>query len=242
MTDTQNNTQNNNFVWIASFDIGKKNFSFCIEEVYLPDIQSITNIPLDRRYNLNGTPTDEMKCILDEVCGNGKVILHENKDLTAGCDSKLSLDPLSFHNMNDVLDSYVKYFDKCKIILIEQQMSFRGKHNLMALKLGQHCYSYFVLTYGKEKEIIEFPAYHKTQILGCEKLEKITKKGKIRYISIDKPKRKKWSIAKATEILELRGEDAILKNLKTVKKKDDLADVITQLNAFKFLRYVAKKI
>jgi hypothetical protein len=66
----------------------------------------------------------------------------------------------------------------------------------MALKLGQHCWSYFSIHYGRSKNIIEFPAYHKTQVLGAEKDKKVTKTGKINYKAVDKPQRKKWCFKK----------------------------------------------
>ena len=37
---------NENIVWIASFDIGKKNFAFYIEEINLKELQEIKNIKL----------------------------------------------------------------------------------------------------------------------------------------------------------------------------------------------------
>ena len=177
------------------------------------------------------------------MCANGKTILHKNLDLTENCDPKAKLDPETFHNMNDTLDEYLEYFDHCSAFVIEQQMSFRGKTNTMAMKLGQHCYSYFTFQYGRTKQIIEFPAYHKTQILGAPKVPgKKNKRGTFRWKGMDKPKRKKWSIDKAIEILTSRGELEVLDGLTTVKKKDDLADTLTQLQAFKYLTFVERKL
>jgi hypothetical protein len=56
-----------------------------------------------------------------------------------------------------------------------------------------------------------------------------------------KPQRKKWSVQKVTEILENRGETDILDGMKKKKKKDDLADVVVQLQAFKYRHYVDKQ-
>jgi len=229
---------------VASFDIGKKNFAFYIEEFDKFELMNIKNIPLITRYNANGTPTAMMQDILDRVCSNGKTILHKNLDLTENCDKKKRLDPETFHNMNDELDKYIHYFDECSAIIIEQQMSFgKGKNNPMAMKLGQHCYSYFTFKYGRSKTIVEFPAYHKTQILGAKKVAgKTTKKGTVRWKAMDKKTRKKWSVDKAIEILTSRGELDILKRLTTVSKRDDLADTLTQLQAFKYMAFVSKEI
>jgi hypothetical protein len=228
---------------IASFDIGKKNFCFYIEEIDRGSLLALKNIPSTRRYNPNGTPTAKMQDLLEEVFANGETILHVNLDLTENCDKALRLDPETFYNMNDELDEYLPYFDECAAFVIEQQMSFgRGKNNPMAMKLGQHCYSYFTFKYGRTKQIVEFPAYHKTQVLGAPKVPgKKTKKG-FRWKGMDKRARKKWSVEQAIEILTSRGELDVLEGLTTVAKRDDLADTLTQLQAFKYLTFVEKKL
>lgn len=225
--------------WIASIDIGKKNFAFCIEEIDRKEFTDITNIAASKRYNSDGTVTEVMQSVLDKIYANGKIVLYKNVDLTKNCNPKLKLDPETFHNMNDVLNQYVKQWEKCSYIVIEEQMSFGKKLNKMAMKLGQHCYSYFTFKYGRTKKVIEFPAYNKTQILGAPKIEgKPYKSGKKRYKAMGKPQRKKWSVEKAIEILTCRGEMDILETLTSAKKRDDLADVLTQLQAFKYLQFV----
>lgn len=232
-----------NIIWSASFDIGKKNFAFYIEEYNIEDINNQKNITKNKRYNKDGTTTKEFSKVIKNICLNGKTIIFKNSDLTIGCDKKKYLDKKIYYNMYDLLDNYKEYWDKCKYFVIEQQMSFGNRRNTMALKLGQHCYSYFVYRYGRfGKDIFEFPAYHKTQVLGAQKIQKKLKSGKISYKAIDKPARKKWSIIKATEILENRNELEIMNQLKSKKKKDDLADVLCQLQAFKFLYFIDKTI
>lgn len=231
-------------VFIASFDIGKKNFAFCIEEVDLNLFKKIKTIPVKSRYKENGTCTEGMEKVLEKVYENGKLILHKNLDLTTNCDSKLKLDPETFHNMNEELDKYKEYWEKCDIILIEEQMSFGKKLNKMAVKLAQHCYSYFTFNYGRFKTMVEFPAYHKTQVLGAPKVEgKPYKSGKKRYKAMEKTDRKKWSVEKCIEILTSRGEIDIIEKMTEKRgrrkaKLDDLADVVVQLQAFKFRTFV----
>ena len=222
----------------ASFDIGKKNFSFYVEYFDSDSLQSV-KIPQSKRYNQDGTPSDEFSEILTEYYLNGKKILLENIDITNGCDPKVKLDPETFHNMTDVLDQYQEIWDQCSVFIIEKQMQFGKQINPMAMKLGQHCYSYFAFKYGRFKEIIEFPAYHKTQVLGAEKVQssKKTKTGKYSYKTIDKPKRKKWCIMKASEILHSRGDQESSEQIKKSRKKDDLWDVICQLQAWKIIKY-----
>jgi hypothetical protein len=169
---------------IVSFDIGKKNFAFVVEE--------------------ENDENDEK---------NGKIILFKNLDLTIDTNKKLYLDPKIFHNMYTELEKYTSFWEKCNVILIEKQMSFRGKRNTMALKLGQHCYSYFVFKYGTTKKIIEFPAYHKTQVLGAPKKQ-------------TKNQRKKWAIEKAQSILAQRGDYENLVAIFHERKLDDICDCI----------------
>ena len=124
-------------------------------------------------------------------------------------------------------------------------MSFGKRNNTMALKLGQNCESYFLYSYGRFKKVIEYPAYYKTQILGAQKTEKKLKSGKIKYMAIDKPARKKWCIQKGLSVLEDRKDfDNIEELQKKIGKKkqklDDKMDVLCQLQSFKYLYFVEK--
>jgi len=214
-------------IWLASFDIGKVNFSFCVEEVDLSQMEQLQTIPKPCRYYKDGTYTNEFRALMKRVCLNGKIILLENLDLTVGSDSKQYLDPMIFITMNQVMDKYKEYWDQCVSFVIEEQMGFKNKRNTMALKLGQHCLSYFIFNYANFKQAIEFPSYHKTQVLGSPK-------------KMSKYERKMWSVNHALDILTDRDDEAFLKNIRTRKKKDDVADCITMLQAFKFLAFVDK--
>lgn len=227
-------------IWLASFDIGKKNFSFYIEEIELTEIDELPIVPKNARYKIDGTPTEQFQIVIDKICNSGQRILHENVDLTNNCTKGSYLDPETFHNMTDVLDHYKQYWDQTDIFIIEQQMSFGKNRNTMALKLGQHCYSYFAINYNRFKKIIDFPAYHKTQILGAPKTMTKTKKGKISWKAVDKPARKKWSIDKATSILAERGDFKGMSDMVSKGKKDDYADTLCQAQAAKYLLFVEK--
>jgi len=222
---------------IASFDIGKKNFAFYIEEFNTDMFDTLKDIPDKKsRYNINGTLTEEFKPIVDDICSNGKVILYQNVDLTENVEDNTIINPEYYYNMSNVLDKFTDEWDKCDKFIIEKQMAFGVQNNIMAIRLGQHCWSYFACKYGRDKDIIEFPAYHKTQILGAEKIQTTTKKG-TRYKSMNKPKRKKWCISKALDIFTLRDDQKTIEKMKSIKKKDDLADVLCQLQAYKIITY-----
>ncbi len=223
-------------MWIASFDIGKKNFSFYIENI---NPISLENIPKKERYNPNGTCKEEFSKLLHDLYCNGEKVLLKNVDITSDTDKKKYFDSDLCHNLTELLDQYKEYWDKVEYFVIEQQMSFGTKINTMALKLGQHCESYFMIKYGRMKKVIEFPSYHKTQVLGSEKIE-IVKGNKKTYKNIDKPARKKWSIETAYGILTERGDFDTIEEITSSKKKDDLCDVIIQAQAFKYLYFVEK--
>lgn len=226
---------------IASFDIGKKNFAFYVEEVNIEELEKLNTIPKNRRYRPDGTPTEAFEELISTVYLTGNKILYQNLDLTKGAAKGKYLDSIVYYNMISALDKFKYIFDRCSIIVIEQQMSFKQAQNTMALKLGQHCHSYFIFRYpitqdgdfvfDESKEIIEFPAYYKTQILGAPKIN-----GK----AMAKPERKKWATEKAMSILLERGDTDTLDEIANSKKKDDLADTLIQLQSFKFLRYVDK--
>ena len=212
---------------LVSFDIGKKNFAFVIEEVNINKVNKLTKIDKKLRYNKDGSPTKLFEKELNKLYKCGKVILVKNVDLTKDCNPKLTLDEHTYVNMLDVLDEHQEYWDKCEHIIIEKQMSFRGKYNVMAMKLGQFCFSYFKIKYRESKNIIDYPAYHKTQVLGAIKLDV-----KQKY------KRKKWAIQKATEILELRKDTQNLKQIQDKKKQDDMSDCLLMTITYTYLKYI----
>lgn len=186
---------------------------------------------------------------LNKVFRNGKIILLKNSDLTGNVEKGIYYDSEYCHNMTDLLDEYIPYWNQCSAFIIEQQMNFRGKTNSMAVKLGQHCFSYFAINYKRFKSIIEFPSYHKTNVLGAERSVVFTKTGKPKWKTLGDKERKKWAISKAKEILELRGDSYHLQVFEQKRKKgikrmklDDISDTIIQLQAFKYLVFIAEEI
>jgi hypothetical protein len=227
-------------IWIASFDIGHRNLCFSIEEINEGDINQIEKLPKNKQYNSDGTATEKQQNILQQICKNSKTVIFKNKDITKK--SIKVLDTEVFHLLTDHLDNYQDYWDKCSYFIIEKQMAFGKMINLKAIKLGQHCFSYFAFKYNRLKHIIEFPAYHKTQILGAPKNKKETKKGKITYKAVDKPTRKKWAVEQAFNILADRNDFNSLNLLESSSKKDDIADCILQSLSAIYLIYIEQNI
>ena len=199
---------------IASIDIGKKNLAILIEEFDEMKLKTLTPPPVSQRRNRNGTLPNEMKTVINEVYKNGKILFFNNEDLTTDTSSNIMSIQL-FYNFNKYLMKLKPWFDKCDVILIEKQLMV----NPMAIKLAQHVFSFFTFLYpDREKELIEYNASNKTQVLGCEMNLTKTKKGLERYKPIDKPKRKKWSVLNAIEILKLRTDTKNLNELNLNKK------------------------
>lgn len=233
--------------WVVSLDPGYKNFAFVIEEFDEGEIQSLPKIPKQLRYNADGTVTEKFRKILEKVYDNGKVILFENSDLTHGCvDRKKgkskALDVNVFHNLTELLDQYHDYWSQCDAFVIEMQMAFRGVYNIAALKIAQHCFSYFTMRYGRRIDICEYPAYFKTQILGAPKTIHKTRGGKVSYKAMTKPERKKWCTEKACEILTRREDFDTLSVLNSKSKRDDISDCIGMCVSWRVLRYIDKSI
>jgi hypothetical protein len=230
-------SEKNNTIQIASFDIGKKNFAFLIEEINLDEIEKdIKNIEKNNRYNVDGTCKKEFQDILHKVYKNGKVILIKNLDITINCDKKKYLDKELFYNMIDALDEYKEYWKNVSYFVVEKQLQI----NPTAVRLSVVCMSFFMFYFGRFKKVVEFDAYYKTTTLGTKKDQKKLKSGKIKYVSISKPERKKWAIEQASYILTEREDFKTLSELVSSKKKDDMSDVLCQLQAFKYLYFVDK--
>ncbi len=114
--------------------------------------------------------------------------------------------------------------------------------NKKVLKYHIHLEAYFKTCYGTFKEVVLFPSYHKTQVFEAEKwinLDPLTRKtdkyGKPFYTKMSYNNRKKSCIIKALEILEQRHDTDTIWKLERSQKKDDMCDVICQLQAYKWL-------
>ncbi len=91
--------------------------------------------------------------------------------------------------------------------------------------------------YKGKKEVIVFPSRYKTLILGAPKMIK-NRNNKIKKMS--GAQRKKWAVEKAGYIFSLRKDIKSLSELNSRKKKDDPADAIVMLQAYKVMIYYDK--
>jgi len=229
-----------NKIWVASFDIGTKNFAFCIEEFDQDELDEVLKIPKNQRYTETGELAEKFRKEIKKVCLNGRIVLLQKIDVTPGCDEDRYYDPQLIQNMTSVLDDYKTYWDKCAAFVIEQQMSYSGRQgygrfpskkvlkiNTKAVKVGQHVNSYFNIIYGGFKPVFEFPSYYKTQVMGAPK-------------KLSDSQRKTWAVNAAKSILSDRGDFETFERIDNYTKKDDVSDVIVQAQAWKYLMFVDK--
>ena len=217
-----------------SIDIGVHNMAFYIEEFDVEKIKGLA-CPKILRYDDNGCPTSRWKELLKKVYINGKKVFHDKVDLSA--DKGTQFDVQTFINLSNYLESILEEIDRCDFIVIEQQL----KTNPMAQRLEQHCISWLTFMYLDSKTIVVFPAKNKTQVLGAPK-KLLDSKGKLKKMT--KLQRKKWACDEAAYILNLRDDVESLHFIFSLNKskKDDLSDVIVQLNAFKIKCFIDKQL
>jgi hypothetical protein len=209
----------------VSIDIGAKNFCLYIETFNIDNLHKITNIPKNKRYEKDNTPTPAFRKILNEVYREGKKELLEKVDISGKSRTEMLV------NLTIFLDSHKKLLDSSDLIMIEEQK----KENNQARCLEQHCYSYFIFNYSDTKPIIIFKSRYKTQILGMKKYDKGLKAYQKKKI------RKDWTVTKSGFIFKLRNDQETLDQLNTKGKKDDESDTICQLQALKYIFFVDKK-
>ena len=200
---------------VAAFDMGTRNFAFCVE--------SGINIPISRikpTFDVDGNATPEYAQYLETVYRQGNLIECYKVDLVEY--SKTNRIENIYLALNAILDRFGRLWDATDVILIEQQMAYgRNKANIQALRLAQHCLSYFYTIYGKFKKVIEWPSTHKTRVLGCPLVLRKTHKT-----------RKQFSIDLANRILKERN-DQLLERYTSFDKKDDISDCILMIQTYK---------
>lgn len=212
-------------IWVASFDPGLVNFAFIIEEFNPSNIESIVKVKDKYRFKSDGTPTADYNKLLKSVYSEGKVILVRNIDLTKGITKKAKqLSSSVYINFINEFDKLSPFWDHCSVFLIEQQ--FRK----MAIKIAQHCRSYFTVLYKNfsGKIITEYSSRHKTHKLGSKR-------------GINRPQRKLWSIELSKRILSSRGEHNVINQIESYKKQDDICDCLIQLQSFKIVFFIYQK-
>lgn len=122
----------------------------------------------------------------------------------------------------ELLDSYHEIIKTCcGGIVIESQV----RSNQICVKMQQHLVTYFMIVHPLLKVHL-FQARHKLRIFPPEEPDRVK----------TYRQRKQYSVTKSLELLQKRGELAIIDKLNAQPKKDDMADVFLQLQAFKIMQ------
>ena len=216
-------------IYIASFDLGFKNFAYCIEAYDIDTLCSIKK-PNKLMYKSDGTPDINTLEFISKIQESGTTINISNTDIS-DIDDNGKVEKETLCNLASFLDSQSHFFDMCGYIIIEKQMFFGNKKNPKAVKLQHFLESYFLLRYGRLCNIVIFPAFHKTRVLGAKK-EQILGKSKKKWKVVNKTTRKIWAINTALKMLLYRGDMFFYETIDQMKKKDDVCDCLLQCCAF----------
>ena len=215
---------------ILSMDMGTKNFAFWVDVYPRNVLRTFANAELS--YQPDGRPTLATRRVIEAVSLSGRAILFSNTDVSSLEDTKTVVSADTLCNITDLLDYHKTLFSGCDYVVVERQMQFGKVRNPKAIRVAHHVQSYFHLMFGRLARVVDFPAYHKTQVLGAPKVAHLTKKGVTRYKAVDKPARKKWACSIAEDILLARLDWDSIDKMTDMKKKDDVSDCLLQSVAF----------
>jgi hypothetical protein len=205
---------------VAAFDMGTRNFAFCVEEI---EPRSTINPPKPR-FDEQGLAVDAYKTYLeDSVYHRGRLIEMQCIDLKAESEA-LGQTTNIYLTLTLVLNRYTRLWDAVDVFLVEQQMAYgNNKSNIQALRLAQHTLSYFWTIYGGFRTIQEFSSTHKTRLLGCPRTQRRAHK-----------LRKAFSVELCTQLLEKR-KDPLQERHTGFPKRDDVSDCVLMIQAYKVL-------
>jgi hypothetical protein len=196
---------------IAAFDIGFKNFAFCVEEISYGFAHPQTIV-----YQEDGTVHTSSQ--IEQLFQHGRIV-HTGLE-------ECEFEP-TFQQLTHILDSQSPLWDTVDVFLIEAQIAFGKNANIKAFRISQHVLSYFSVIYGPFKNIIEFSSTYKTRLLGCPLAQRRVKRD-----------RKQFSIRLAATILALKHQS---EQFDSFKKKDDVSDCLLMIQALKVLLSRQKK-
>lgn len=206
---------------VAAFDMGTRNFAFCVEEF---EEMNTTIKPPKPRFDEHGVAVDAYKTYLDDhIYLRGRLVEMQCIDLKAesealGCPSNLYL------TLTLVLNRFTALWDAVDVFLVEQQMAYgNNKANIQALRLAQHTQSYFWTIYGGFRNIQEFSSTHKTRLLGCPRAQRRAHK-----------LRKAFAVDLCTRLLQIR-QDPLYERHTALPKRDDVSDCVLMIQAYKVL-------
>lgn len=123
----------------------------------------------------------------------------------------------TYKNLTAFLEKFIEFYPYVRMIIIERQLP----NNYQAVRISQHTISYYSMRLFNSSllpEIYEVAPTLKSSAFHKPKSEDL----------------KKWSVKMAIDFFQATSDHASLEILKKEKKKDDLADTKTQIEALFF--------
>ena len=130
---------------------------------------------------------------------------------------------LKYKKLYEYLDDILSLIKECHYICVEKQMDFNRK----CTAIYHHCISYFILKLKDsiyQPHILGIDSKLKSNIFGVTPPKELKGDQKKKWV-------KKWSIKECKILLKERKDYSSLDVLMRSKKKDDFADIVTQLRS-----------
>jgi len=227
---------------IAIFDVGTRNFAMIIEKVRNSALKNLvrlySKLPEKEKIKEGRQHSETLKGYLNQYykeCSTEHLELYDpNQGNTDG------LVIQTRKNLFKFLEEHKEILKTCDHIAIEEQYynPKAGVVNKPALMLAECCFTWLLLNIPSCKPVYT-PSKYKTALLACPKESLMVNKEGLRMLtSWGKPQRKKWSVEKAKEIYELRGDKKMLEYMEKMKKGDDVADCLLMSIAFVLKHFV----
>lgn len=219
--------------WIAAFDLGTKNFAFAVKRgstnqdddgyVLLKNV-AVDPTPPTSKSGLGKLLKERLREMVKEHLGIPSadlkkkdmiVLLSKHLKKMVRNEPSIDMGMLLFK----IMDEHTLYWDRCKVFLIERQMTA----NVQALKMAHYLEAYLKIKYLSveppihviQPNIVNYSSAAKTVKLGAPKL-------------VSKKQRKNWTVSYAERIL--KGDN--LRSFQSMVKKDDVADVVCMIESF----------
>lgn len=207
---------------IASFDIGKKNLALYVEDFDPSELKQIERVLIKNRFDSKRTPKKEFREMLDKLYLTGRCCFLDVFDVSCGSKGHY-IPPETYHQIISILEDHSRIFDDCEIIIFEEQLA---KKNVMATKIAQHIYTWFMVKYGPFRVISPFPASSRNRTLGCQK-------------KLSDRKRKTWASKEGKRLVKLR-KDKKMERMFLIHsdKNDDLGDAILDAKAYQLRVFI----
>lgn len=227
---------------IAIFDVGTRNFAMIIEHPRNDAIKAMENtykkLPDKDRIKEGRPHSEKVSKMLSSFYTQSETEKLELFDPNQG--SKEGLTDNTRRNLFQFLEKNRSDLRMCKYIAIEEQFynPRMGVINKPALLLAESCYTWLLL--NVPNAILSYtPSRYKTALLACPKESlKVDRETGLRILTKwEKSDRKKWSIEKAKEIYEMRGDSKMIEYIDG-RKGDDVSDCLLMSIAFVLKTFV----